>query len=38
MPGVYLYSSTAASNNAAPPNGWPEGMQRKAVNDTARQH
>lgn len=34
---VTSWSTTAASNNAAPPNGWPEGMAAAAVNDTARQ-
>lgn len=32
------WSSTAASNNSSPPNGWPEGMAPSAVNDTARQN
>ena len=27
---------TDASNNKAPPNGWPEGMMPSGVNDTAR--
>lgn len=31
------WSTTAASNNAAPPNGWPEGMAPSAVNDVGRQ-
>src|SRR5687768_17600690 len=31
------WSTTAASNNAAPPNGAPEGMAPSAVNDTIRQ-
>jgi predicted ribosome-associated RNA-binding protein Tma20 len=31
------WSTTPASNNAAPPNGWPENMAPSAVNDTARQ-
>lgn len=31
------WSETAASNNATPPNGWPEGMAPSAVNDTARE-
>lgn len=30
------YSSTPASNNAAPPNGMPEGMAPSAVNDAGR--
>jgi hypothetical protein len=31
------WSTTAASNNAAPPNGAPEGMSPGSVNDTIRQ-
>jgi hypothetical protein len=31
------WSETAASNNAANPNGWPEGMPPSGVNDTARE-
>lgn len=31
------YSTTAASNNAAPPNGWPEGQAASTVNDCGRQ-
>lgn len=31
------WSQTAASNNATPPNGWPEGMNPAQVNDTARE-
>lgn len=34
--GVESWSSTAASNNSAPPDGWPEGMSPSAVNDTGR--
>lgn len=34
---VYDYSTTAANNNQAVPDGWPEGMQRKKVNDVARE-
>lgn len=34
---VTSWSTTAADNNAAPPNGWPEGMAPSAVNNTARQ-
>jgi hypothetical protein len=37
MTGIELYSTTAASNNSASPNGWPEGMAPSAVNDAARQ-
>ncbi len=32
------WSETAASNNAAPPNGWPEGMAPSAVNNAAREN
>ncbi len=32
------YSKTPASNNAAPPDGWPEGMAVRDVNDSARQN
>jgi hypothetical protein len=31
------WSTTPASNNSSPPNGWPEGMAPSSVNDTARQ-
>jgi hypothetical protein len=31
------WSETAASNNSATPNGWPEGMSYSAVNDCARE-
>jgi len=31
------YSTTPGSNNAAPPNGWPEGQAPSTVNDCARQ-
>ena len=31
------WSTTAASNNSAPPNGWPENMNYSAVNDTGRE-
>jgi hypothetical protein len=34
---VTSWSTSPSSNNAAPPNGWPEGMPAAAVNDTARQ-
>ncbi len=37
MSGIKDYSTTAASNNTAAPNGWPEGMAPSAVNDTGRQ-
>jgi hypothetical protein len=32
------YSETAASNNATPPNGWPEGMNPSDVNNSAREN
>lgn len=35
--GISSYSLTPALNNAAPPNGAPEGMAPSAVNDTIRQ-
>lgn len=35
--GVEAWSTTAASNNASPPNGAPEGMAASAVNDCIRQ-
>lgn len=31
------YSTTPASNNSAPPDGWPEGMLPSAVNNSARE-
>jgi hypothetical protein len=34
---VSTYSTTAASNNSASPNGWPEGMSPSGVNDSARE-
>lgn len=37
MTGIELYSTTAASNNSAVPNGWPEGMAPSGVNDAGRQ-
>lgn len=37
MSGIKDYSTTAASNNAAPPNGWPENMAPSGVNDCGRQ-
>jgi len=36
--GIEAWSSTAASNNASPPNGAPEGMQFNKVNDCLRQN
>lgn len=35
--GIEDYSTTAASNNSASPNGFPEGMAPSGVNDSARQ-
>ena len=32
------WSTTASSNNATPPNGWPENMDFSKVNDTAREN
>ena len=37
MVNVSQWSTAAASNNQTPPAGWPEGMARSAVNDTARE-
>jgi hypothetical protein len=34
---VTSWSTSPSSNNAAPPDGWPEGMAAAAVNNTARQ-
>jgi len=34
---VSSWSTTPASNNSAPPNGWPEGQAASTVNDCARQ-
>jgi hypothetical protein len=34
---IKSYSTTAASNNAAPPNGFPEGMAPASLNDGMRQ-
>lgn len=35
--GIESYSTTAANNNSASPNGFPEGMAPSGVNDSARQ-
>ncbi len=35
--GIKDWSTTAASNNAAPPNGFPEGMAPASLNDSSRQ-
>jgi len=37
MSNIKSWSKTPGSNNASPPNGWPEGMAPSSVNDTARQ-
>ena len=37
MTNVSEWSVTAGLNNSSPPNGWPEGMARSAVNDCARE-
>jgi len=37
MSDIQTWSNTAASNNAAPPNGFPEGMAPSTVNDAARE-
>lgn len=37
MSDVSTWSTTAASNNSAPPDGWPEGMNPNQVNDCARE-
>lgn len=33
-----IWSETASDNSAAPPDGWPEGMARSAVNNAAREN
>jgi len=37
MSKIYTWSTTAASNNSASPNGWPEGMPPSGVNNSARE-
>ena len=37
MSKVNTWSTTAASNNSASPNGWPEGMPPSGVNNSARE-
>lgn len=37
MADVSTWSPAAGGNNANPPDGWPEGMNREDVNDTARE-
>ena len=36
MSKVKTWSTTAASNNATPPDGWPENMLPSQVNNSAR--
>lgn len=38
MSNISTYSTTAASNNSATPDGWPEGMPPSGVNDSAREN
>ena len=38
MANVSSWSTTAGNNNSTPPDGWPEGMQRSSVNDSAREN
>lgn len=38
MADINDWSTTAGSNNAAAPNGWPEGMNYSDVNDTGREN
>lgn len=38
MSGIEKWSPTAASNNDAAPDGWPEGMAPSGVNDSAREN
>lgn len=37
MSRIALWSTTAASNNSAPPDGWPEGQNASSVNNCARE-
>jgi len=37
MSDIQTWSNTASSNNASPPNGFPEGMAPSTVNDAARE-
>jgi hypothetical protein len=37
MASISTWSTTAANNNAAPPDGWPEGQPPNTVNDCARE-
>lgn len=38
MSNVSQWDVVAGNNTATPPNGWPEGMQRSSVNDSAREN
>lgn len=38
MSNISAWSTTAASNNAAPPNGFPEGQSPSSLNDCAREN
>jgi len=38
MSNISTWSTTAGSNNATPPDGWPENMSPSAVNDSAREN
>ena len=38
MAAISTWSTTAASNNSASPDGWPEGMAPSGVNDSAREN
>jgi len=37
MANVSTWSTTAANNNATPPDGWPENQAPSTVNDCARE-
>ena len=37
MADLKVYSRVAGTNKTAPPDGWPEGMKRSDLNDTARE-
>lgn len=37
MSEIHTWDTTAANNNSAPPDGWPENMAYSAVNDCARE-
>lgn len=38
MADINAWNTAAASNNSAPPDGWPEGMQYSQVNNSAREN